>query len=210
MNARILKLNTRSSEQALAAFVANKAEIDAMLARLQALSEDALRLQPRRDHLEPRRHPGALLRAPQAHHRLSLPRERARRVALPIFRPALRGPAAGARGRRRALALSEGGDHPMTRLSDTQIVILSTASQRDDSAVLPLPDSITLKGGALNKVMDSLRNRGLIHVIRTDDDRPDRLVLTREGMVAIGVEDDDEAPTSTETDIAAEAPAPSQ
>jgi hypothetical protein len=40
MNARIPKLNTRSSEQALAAFVANKAEIDAMLARLQALSGD--------------------------------------------------------------------------------------------------------------------------------------------------------------------------
>ena len=46
MNARILKLNTRSSEQALAAFVANKAEIDAMLARLQALSEDAFGYSP--------------------------------------------------------------------------------------------------------------------------------------------------------------------
>jgi hypothetical protein len=31
-------MNTRSSEQALAAFVSKKAEIDAMLARLQALS----------------------------------------------------------------------------------------------------------------------------------------------------------------------------
>ena len=41
----------------------------------------------------------------------------------------------------------------MTRLSDTQLVILSAASQRDDGAVLPLPDSIKLKGGALNKVM---------------------------------------------------------
>ena len=40
MNARIHKLNTRSSEQALAAFVSKKAEIDAMLSRLQALSED--------------------------------------------------------------------------------------------------------------------------------------------------------------------------
>lgn len=46
MNARIPKLNTRSSEQALAAFVANKAEIDAMLARLQALSEDAFGYSP--------------------------------------------------------------------------------------------------------------------------------------------------------------------
>ena len=40
MNARIHRLNIRSSEQALAAFVSNKAEIDAMLARLQALSDD--------------------------------------------------------------------------------------------------------------------------------------------------------------------------
>ena len=40
MNARIHKLNTKSSEQALAAFVSKKAEIDAMLARLQGLSED--------------------------------------------------------------------------------------------------------------------------------------------------------------------------
>ena len=40
MNARMHQLNTRSSEQALAAFVAKKAEIDAMLARLQAHSAE--------------------------------------------------------------------------------------------------------------------------------------------------------------------------
>jgi hypothetical protein len=40
MNARIQKRNTRSSVQALAAFVARKAEIDAMLTRLQALSDE--------------------------------------------------------------------------------------------------------------------------------------------------------------------------
>jgi hypothetical protein len=38
MNARIHELNTRSSEQALAALVSKKAAIDSMLARLQALS----------------------------------------------------------------------------------------------------------------------------------------------------------------------------
>ncbi len=47
----------------------------------------------------------------------------------------------------------------MTRLSDTQLVILSAASQRDDLSVLPLPDTLKLKGGALNKVMGSLRTR---------------------------------------------------
>jgi len=40
MNARISKLDARSSEAALAAFVSKKAEIDSMLARLQALSDE--------------------------------------------------------------------------------------------------------------------------------------------------------------------------
>ncbi len=40
------KMNTRSNQDALAAFVQKKAEIDAMLARLQALSEDHFGLGP--------------------------------------------------------------------------------------------------------------------------------------------------------------------
>jgi hypothetical protein len=103
----------------------------------------------------------------------------------------------------------------MTRLTDTQLVILSAAAQRDDLSVLPLPDSRTLKGGALNKVMDSLRNRGLIRVLGGDG-RPERVVITGEGIAAIGVESDDDetpaaahtAPTSAEADSAADAPAP--
>ena len=103
----------------------------------------------------------------------------------------------------------------MTKLSDTQLVILSAAAQRADLSVLPLPDSLTLKGGALNKVMDSLRNRGLIRVLGGDGG-PERVVITSEGMAAIGVEADedeapaapDTAPTSAEADSAAEAPTP--
>jgi Protein of unknown function (DUF3489) len=113
------------------------------------------------------------------------------------------------------MMLSPNGDHPMAKLSDTQLVILSAAAQRDDLSVLPLPDSLTLKGGALNKVMDSLRNRGLIRVLGGDGG-PERVVITSEGMAAIGVEaDDDEAlatadtvPTTAEADSAADAPAP--
>jgi hypothetical protein len=107
----------------------------------------------------------------------------------------------------------------MTKLSDTQLVILAAAAQRADLSVLPLPDTLKLKGGALNKVMDSLRNRGLIRVIGTDGG-PERVVITSEGMAAIGVEaEGDEAPargteadtgaTSAESDApAVEAPAP--
>ena len=40
MSARIQKQIARSSEQAMAAFITKKAEIDAMLTRLQALSDD--------------------------------------------------------------------------------------------------------------------------------------------------------------------------
>ncbi len=103
----------------------------------------------------------------------------------------------------------------MTKLSDTQLVILGAAAQRADLSVLPLPDSLKLKGGALAKVMDSLRNRGLIRVLGGDGG-PERVVITSEGMAAIGVEPDgdgapagaDTAPTSAAADSAAEAPAP--
>ena len=57
----------------------------------------------------------------------------------------------------------------MTKLSDTQPVILSAAAQRDDLSVLPLPRRLKLKGGALNKVMDSLRNQGPDPVIQAAD-----------------------------------------
>ena len=40
------KTNTRSNEDALAAFVQKKAEIDAMLSRLQALSDDHFGVAP--------------------------------------------------------------------------------------------------------------------------------------------------------------------
>jgi hypothetical protein len=40
------KMNTRATQEVLAAFVQKKAEIDAMLARLQALSDDHFGLGP--------------------------------------------------------------------------------------------------------------------------------------------------------------------
>jgi hypothetical protein len=87
----------------------------------------------------------------------------------------------------------------MTKLSDTQLVILSNAARRADLSVLPLPDGLTLKGGALAKVMGSLRNRGLIRVLGGDGG-PERVVITSEGMAAIGVEaDDNEAAPAADT-----------
>jgi hypothetical protein len=90
--------------------------------------------------------------------------------------------------------LSANGDHPMTKLSDTQAVILSAASQRDDGAVLPLPETLKIKGGAVDKVLGSLKAKGLIDHQGTPrgDDLPP-LRITRAGLEAIGVQTEDGA-----------------
>ena len=80
----------------------------------------------------------------------------------------------------------------MSKLSDTQLVILGAASQREDGAVLPL--TIDLKGGALQKVLASLERKGLIG--RTGAPRGDEappLRITRAGLEAIGIEAEDHA-----------------
>jgi hypothetical protein len=82
----------------------------------------------------------------------------------------------------------------MTKLSDTQAVILSTASQRDDGAVLPLPAELKIRGGAVDKVLGSLKSKGLIeHQGTPRGDEPPPLRITRAGLQAIGVETDDDA-----------------
>jgi Protein of unknown function (DUF3489) len=85
----------------------------------------------------------------------------------------------------------------MPKLTETQLVILSTAGQRDDGAALPLPKSIKLQGAAANHVLKSLMNKGLL------DEQPAEhgaaawreskdgqrliLVITDAGRAAIGV-----------------------
>ena len=83
----------------------------------------------------------------------------------------------------------------MTKLSDTQAVILSAAAQRDDGAVLPLPETLKIKGGAVDKVLGSLKAKGLIdHLGTPRGDDPPPLRITRAGLEAIGVETEDDAP----------------
>ena len=50
----------------------------------------------------------------------------------------------------------------MPKLSDTQLVILASAAQRDDRAVLPLPSSIKLNRGAVTTVLTAMLKRGLV------------------------------------------------
>src|SRR6266516_4420145 len=85
------------------------------------------------------------------------------------------------------------------KLSDTQLLILSSASQRTDHAAL-LPAN--LKGSAAKKVVDRLLKEKLLQELhakddmpvwrRGDDNRPYSLRITKAGLRAIEVEDVDE------------------
>jgi hypothetical protein len=80
----------------------------------------------------------------------------------------------------------------MTKLSDTQAVILSAASQREDGAVLPLPETLKIRGGAVDRVLGSLRAKSLIeHRGSRRGDNPPPLRITRAGLEAIGIEPED-------------------
>jgi hypothetical protein len=82
------------------------------------------------------------------------------------------------------------------KLTDTQLLLLSAASQRDDHALEPPPK---LTGGAAGKVVakllteglvEEVRARGSLPVWRRDDDGPRTLRITKKGLQAIRVEDD--------------------
>ena len=96
----------------------------------------------------------------------------------------------------------------MTYLSDTARVVLAAAAQRDDLSVLPFPDGVKAKGGAEQKVLTGLRKRGFVRVIETPG-RPQRIVITSEGMAAIGIEPDDSetGPAGADTGATAADPA---
>ncbi len=50
----------------------------------------------------------------------------------------------------------------MTKLTDTQLVILSAAAGRNDRAVLPLPKSLKVNKGAATTVLKTLLKKGLV------------------------------------------------
>jgi hypothetical protein len=108
----------------------------------------------------------------------------------------------------------------MTKLTDTQRVILSAASQRTDRLALPLPKS--LKGGAVIKVIRPLIEKGLLEEVdanrklndpvwrETGDGHGVTLIITDAGLEAIAVEPDTAPQAATrgeETDEAPAAPA---
>ncbi len=54
----------------------------------------------------------------------------------------------------------------MTKLSDTQAIILSSAAQRPEHIALPLPES--LRGGAAAKVVGALLAKGFLQEVDAD------------------------------------------
>ena len=88
----------------------------------------------------------------------------------------------------------------MTKLSDTQAIILSTAANRDGQIALPLPDS--LRGGAAAKVIGAMLAKGFLEEVEADmrngepvwretgDGHGVTLVATDTGLAAIGIETD--------------------
>ena len=96
-----------------------------------------------------------------------------------------------------------------TRLTDTQLMVLSRAAQRDDR-VATLPEGMTEK--ASQKLAATLVERELVREIRakpgmpvwrrSEEGRSHALILTKLGRTAIKVEDDRE---SENTELGAEA-----
>ncbi|MGE0666121.1 MAG: DUF3489 domain-containing protein [Sphingomonadales bacterium] len=93
----------------------------------------------------------------------------------------------------------------MSKLTDTQLVILSAAAAREDHTVLPPPTSLTLNKAALTTVLKSLIKRGLIAeqpaatgmaIWREDGDHRNTLVIAAAGLEAIGVETNESASKS--------------
>jgi hypothetical protein len=89
----------------------------------------------------------------------------------------------------------------MTKLTDSQLVILGKACERADGAVYPV--TTKLNGGALAKVLNSLIGKGLIKEVRAkrdetvwrldDEERPLTLYATPAAYKALGIDQEDGA-----------------
>ena len=96
----------------------------------------------------------------------------------------------------------------MTKLTDTQAIILSAASQRDSHIAMPLPDN--LRGGPAAKVVGAMLAKGFLEEVNADmrngepvwretgDGHGVTLVATNTGLAAIGIGTDSAETKPTE------------
>jgi Protein of unknown function (DUF3489) len=90
----------------------------------------------------------------------------------------------------------------MPRLTDPQMVLLSSAAQRDDGALLPLPKRVKLEPRARTRVFNALLKKELVSEQpappdapawrETENGRRFMLVINPAGLEAIGVEPEGE------------------
>jgi hypothetical protein len=97
------------------------------------------------------------------------------------------------------------------KLTDLQLILLSTATQHEDGSLLPFADSIKGDDSRTTKAVQALMNRGLVNESeiaaqapfwRQEEDRRFGLFITPEGKNAIGAGEGEEG------DKGEEAPAP--
>ena len=69
------------------------------------------------------------------------------------------------------------------KLTDTQSIVLSAAAARADGAILPLPSH--LRGGAVAKVCEALKAKGLAVAIGGDERK--KLIISDGGRQALGL-----------------------
>ncbi len=97
----------------------------------------------------------------------------------------------------------------MSKLTDTQRVILAHAAKRDDGAVLPLPASLTLNAGAAKTVLLSLLKKKLVseeaagltdnHWREDGGGQKLTLRITTAGLLAIGIDEDQDVAKPAKT-----------
>ena len=96
----------------------------------------------------------------------------------------------------------------MPKLTDTHRVILTNAAKRDDGSVLPLPKSLAPNKGPTTNVLRNLLKKGLIaeqaagtddEVWREQEGQRLTLVITDDGLTAIGIEPEDEPSGTNKT-----------
>jgi hypothetical protein len=106
----------------------------------------------------------------------------------------------------------------MTKLSDTQALILSAAAQRPENIALPLPES--LRGAAAAKVVGAMLAKGYLDEVDADmrkgepvwretgDGHGVTLIATNAGLAAIGIETEEANTAPADgTDVPTKGPA---
>jgi len=88
----------------------------------------------------------------------------------------------------------------MPKLSDTQTILMSTASQRDDRHLYPLPASLKVTGGTIKSIA------ALIKAGFAEQRGHEAVFATAAGLAAIGVQPEADTPSDSPLAPAVSAP----